>query len=89
MSGSVVLDAAGRRRSPATMPGFRVGVRRARRGGAVGVNVNDTTDVQAPFGGWKFSGMGRELGPEGLLTYLQARHLRMRVRPLGSTATSA
>jgi hypothetical protein len=33
--------------------------------------------------------MGRELGPEGLLTYLQARHLRMRVRPLGSTATSA
>jgi acyl-CoA reductase-like NAD-dependent aldehyde dehydrogenase len=32
--------------------------------GAVGVNVNDTTDLQAPFGGWKLSGLGRELGPE-------------------------
>ena len=50
--------------------------------GAVGVNVNDTTDLQAPFGGWKLSGLGRELGREGLMTYLQARHLRMRVRPL-------
>jgi succinate-semialdehyde dehydrogenase/glutarate-semialdehyde dehydrogenase len=50
--------------------------------GAVGVNVNDTTDLQAPFGGWKLSGLGRELGPEGLMTYLQPRHLRMRVRPL-------
>jgi succinate-semialdehyde dehydrogenase / glutarate-semialdehyde dehydrogenase len=48
----------------------------------VGVNVNDTTDLQAPFGGWKLSGMGRELGAEGLMTYLQPRHLRMRVRPL-------
>jgi succinate-semialdehyde dehydrogenase / glutarate-semialdehyde dehydrogenase len=51
--------------------------------GAVGVNVNDTTELQAPFGGWKLSGVGRELGPEGLMTYLQPRHLRMRVRPLG------
>jgi acyl-CoA reductase-like NAD-dependent aldehyde dehydrogenase len=50
--------------------------------GAVGVNVNDTTELQAPFGGWKLSGLGRELGPEGLQTYLQPRHLRMRVRPL-------
>ena len=33
--------------------------------GAVGVNVNDTTDLQAPFGGWKLSGLGRELGPKG------------------------
>jgi succinate-semialdehyde dehydrogenase/glutarate-semialdehyde dehydrogenase len=50
--------------------------------GAVGINVNDTTELQAPFGGWKLSGMGRELGREGLMTYLQPRHLRMRVRPL-------
>jgi succinate-semialdehyde dehydrogenase/glutarate-semialdehyde dehydrogenase len=50
--------------------------------GAVGINVNDTTDLQAPFGGWKLSGLGRELGPEGLRTYLEPRHLRMRVRPL-------
>ena len=50
--------------------------------GQVGVNVNDTTELQAPFGGWKLSGIGRELGPEGLMAYLETRHLRMRVRPL-------
>ncbi|MGN6463972.1 MAG: aldehyde dehydrogenase family protein, partial [Rhizobiaceae bacterium] len=34
--------------------------------GAVGVNVNDTSELQAPFGGWKMSGIGRELGREGI-----------------------
>ena len=48
--------------------------------GAVGVNVNDTSDLQAPFGGWKMSGLGRELGPEGLDAYLEQKHLKMRVR---------
>ena len=48
--------------------------------GAVGINVNDTSELQAPFGGWKLSGMGRELGPEGLQAYLQAKHIKMRVR---------
>lgn len=48
--------------------------------GAVGVNVNDTSDLQAPFGGWKMSGLGRELGPEGLEAYLETKHLKMRVR---------
>ena len=37
--------------------------------GAVGINVNDTTELQAPFGGWKLSGLGRELGPEGLMAF--------------------
>ena len=48
--------------------------------GAVGVNVNDTSDLQAPFGGWKMSGLGRELGPEGIDAYLEQKHLKMRVR---------
>lgn len=48
--------------------------------GAVGVNVNDTSELQAPFGGWKMSGFGRELGPEGLDAYLQPKHIKMRVR---------
>ena len=48
--------------------------------GAVGVNVNDTSDLQAPFGGWKMSGVGRELGPEGLEAFLETKHLKMRVR---------
>ncbi len=50
--------------------------------GAVGVNVNDTSDLQAPFGGWKMSGFGRELGPEGLHGFLEKKHIKMRVRPL-------
>jgi acyl-CoA reductase-like NAD-dependent aldehyde dehydrogenase len=48
--------------------------------GAVGVNVNDTTELQAPFGGWKLSGLGRELGREGLMAYRETKHIKMRVR---------
>jgi len=48
--------------------------------GAVGINVNDVTELQAPFGGWKLSGGGRDLGPEGMHTFLQTRHIRARVR---------
>ncbi|MEM6739850.1 MAG: aldehyde dehydrogenase family protein [Pseudomonadota bacterium] len=48
--------------------------------GAVGVNVNDTSELQAPFGGWKRSGLGRELGPEGLDAYLEPKHLKIRLR---------
>jgi len=52
--------------------------------GAVGINVNDTSELQAPFGGWKLSGFGRELGPEGLDAFLEPRHIKMRVNPLGT-----
>ena len=47
--------------------------------GAVGINVNDTSELQAPFGGWKMSGVGRELGPEGLMSYLEPKHLKMKL----------
>lgn len=46
--------------------------------GGVGVNVNDVTELQAPFGGWKMSGFGRELGVEGLQGFSQQRHIRLR-----------
>ncbi len=48
--------------------------------GAVGINVNDTTELQAPFGGWKLSGLGRELGPEGLMAFRELKHIKMRLR---------
>lgn len=48
--------------------------------GAVGVNVNDTSELQAPFGGWKLSGIGRELGPEGIEAFREKKHIKMRVR---------
>jgi len=53
--------------------------------GAVGVNVNDTSELQAPFGGWKLSGLGSELGPEGLMAFRETKHIKMRVRPRGGT----
>lgn len=49
--------------------------------GGVGVNVNDVSELQAPFGGWKQSGLGRELGPEGLHAYLETKHTKVR-RPV-------
>src|SRR4029077_7376498 len=48
--------------------------------GAVGVNINDTTELQAPFGGWKLSGVGRELGVEGLMAFRESKHIRLRLR---------
>ncbi|MGB5101289.1 MAG: NAD-dependent succinate-semialdehyde dehydrogenase [Methanothrix sp.] len=45
--------------------------------GGVGVNVNNVVDLQAPFGGWKESGLGRELGHYGLEAYLETKHIRL------------
>ncbi|VVB71580.1 Alpha-ketoglutarate semialdehyde dehydrogenase [uncultured archaeon] len=45
--------------------------------GGVGVNVNSVVDMQAPFGGWKESGIGRELGHVGLEAYLETKHIRL------------
>ena len=39
------------------------------RGGTVWVNCYDVFDAAAPFGGFKMSGIGRELGEEGLKNY--------------------
>jgi acyl-CoA reductase-like NAD-dependent aldehyde dehydrogenase len=51
--------------------------------GAVGINVNDVTELQAPFGGWKLSGGGRDLGSEAMQAFLHTKHIRARVRRLG------
>lgn len=48
--------------------------------GGVGVNVNDVTELDAPFGGWKMSGVGRDLGPEGLLAMTEAQHIRSQLQ---------
>jgi acyl-CoA reductase-like NAD-dependent aldehyde dehydrogenase len=45
--------------------------------GGVGVNVNNVAEIQAPFGGWKQSGLGRELGHYGLDEYLEIKHVRL------------
>jgi acyl-CoA reductase-like NAD-dependent aldehyde dehydrogenase len=43
------------------------------RAGTLGINQGYTMDPFAPFGGVKASGYGRELGPEGLDSYLDTK----------------
>ncbi len=43
------------------------------RAGTVWVNCYDVFDAAAPFGGFKMSGMGRELGEEGLKSYTETK----------------
>jgi aldehyde dehydrogenase (NAD+) len=43
------------------------------RAGTVWVNCYDVFDAAAPFGGFKMSGIGRELGQEGLNNYLETK----------------
>ena len=43
------------------------------KAGTVWVNCYDVFDAAAPFGGFKMSGMGRELGEEGLKPYVETK----------------
>jgi acyl-CoA reductase-like NAD-dependent aldehyde dehydrogenase len=47
--------------------------------GGVGVNINNVMDYQMPFGGWKESGIGRELGHYGLESFLEIQPNRLRI----------
>jgi len=47
--------------------------------GTVGINAY-SNDPTAPFGGIKNSGLGRELGPEGLASYQQLKSIYLDVR---------
>jgi acyl-CoA reductase-like NAD-dependent aldehyde dehydrogenase len=51
------------------------------RTGTVGINQGYTMDPFAPFGGVKASGYGRELGPEGLDSYLDAKSIAVAPTP--------
>ncbi len=50
-------------------------VARQIRAGGVWVNTNMTLFNETPFGGYKTSGMGRELGIESLMSYTEAKHV--------------
>lgn len=50
-------------------------IARALRCGIVWINCSQPTFVQAPWGGMKRSGIGRELGPWGLQNYLQTKQV--------------
>ena len=48
--------------------------------GMVGINQGLVSNVAAPFGGIKHSGMGREGGPEGIEEYLETKYLAINTR---------
>ena len=47
------------------------------RAGTVWVNCYDVFDAAAPFGGFKMSGIGRELGEAGLANYTELKTVTM------------
>ena len=47
------------------------------RAGTVWINCYDVFDAAAPFGGFKMSGMGRELGAAGLQAYTELKTVTM------------
>ena len=47
------------------------------RAGTIWVNCYDVFDAAAPFGGFKMSGMGRELGEKGLDAYTETKTVTM------------
>src|SRR5271169_1738521 len=55
------------------------------RAGIVWVNHMQPTYVEAPWGGFKQSGFGRELGPWGIEEYLETKqvHINLNEQPIG------
>jgi succinate-semialdehyde dehydrogenase/glutarate-semialdehyde dehydrogenase len=47
--------------------------------GMIGINDGLPTASQAPFGGVKQSGWGRELGSEGLDAFLETKHISIAI----------
>ncbi|SMN19217.1 similar to Saccharomyces cerevisiae YMR170C ALD2 Cytoplasmic aldehyde dehydrogenase, involved in ethanol oxidation and beta-alanine biosynthesis [Maudiozyma saulgeensis] len=66
---------------------FTEGVRRGHRfardiqAGTVWINSSNDEEVTVPFGGFKMSGVGRELGRYGVESYLQTKTVHMSMVP--------
>jgi len=58
---------------------------KALRAGVVWVNHMQPTYVEAPWGGYKQSGFGRELGPWGVEEYMETKqvHINLNEQPIG------
>lgn len=54
------------------------------RAGTVWVNCYDVFDAAAPFGGYKMSGIGRELGEYGLEAYTEVKTVTVKVHDKNS-----
>lgn len=59
------------------------------RAGTVWINTFGGFYNEAPFGGYKQSGFGRELGREGLLEFTQLKHVNVDLTPGGRTLVAS
>ena len=59
------------------------------RCGTVWINTYGGFYNEAPFGGYKQSGIGRELGTEGLLEYTQTKHICTDITPKGRSLVTS
>ena len=48
--------------------------------GTIGINDSTPATSQCPFGGMKQSEWGRELGSEGIDTFLETKHISLGVQ---------
>lgn len=77
------IERANRSSSGLSAYGFTRDLNRAFRlmeafeAGTIGINDGVPTATQAPFGGMKMSGWGRELGSEGLDAFLETKHVSL------------
>ncbi len=54
-----------------------ISIAKSIRTGTVWINDFHLINALAPFGGYRQSGVGRELGPHGLLEYTQVKHIHV------------
>jgi acyl-CoA reductase-like NAD-dependent aldehyde dehydrogenase len=55
--------------------GRAIRVAKGVRSGTIAVNSNDSIHTEAPFGGYKMSGTGRELGMHALDLYTEVKNV--------------
>lgn len=60
-------------------------VARAIDAGALAVNSYSSVRVNTPFGGFKESGLGRELGPDAPLSYTETKNVFISTTPPGDS----
>ena len=77
LSGSVFTASAGRAMS----------IARSVRTGTLAINGGNYSGPDAPFGGFKASGVGRQGGPEGFASYLETKTIGSTL-PLGAEVTA-
>jgi len=60
--------------------GRAIRVSKALQTGVISVNCNNSVHIEAPFGGYKMSGLGRDLGMNALHEYTEVKNVFVDLR---------